>query len=238
MPWRPFFSYSVEIQIQSFHNMPNLSAHTSTRTWASSAPLCCWDMKRVGNAPWEQSFWPLHELLLNKPTVVRQSLLNHPSSGLWGARLCFIHSNNNFFFLLLLIPSPNFLKNSCKIPWGIAHGRGQPFPGQLKYIILILYSKFSCPLVSPHDVRAGRLTQHWSHSTHGAASTNKSVNKSSAGIRKGHILCCPQPSQPGALLVCVHHCGATSGKTTGRCGLFFTGGFSSGSLLHHPDNWI
>lgn len=39
-----------------------------------------------GNALCEQSFWPLHGLLLNKPTVARYSLPKHRSSGLWGAR--------------------------------------------------------------------------------------------------------------------------------------------------------
>lgn len=76
------------------------------------------------------------------------------------------------FFPLLLIPPTNFLRNSCKIPQGAAHGRGQPFPGQLKYIILITYSKFSCPLVSPHDVRGRR----WSDSTHGASPTHGGSN--------------------------------------------------------------
>lgn len=149
--------------------MPDVSAHTSTRTWASSAPLSCWDMEMFGNAPWEQSFWSLHGLLLNRLGLDRPSKNTHqlgcgePNSG-------FFHSNTKINFFPLTIDSPpNFLKNSCKLPWGAAHGRGQPFPGQLKHVILMIYSKFPCPLVSPHDVRGRSWTQHWTHSTRGAS---------------------------------------------------------------------
>lgn len=141
--------------------------------------------------------------------------------------LVFFHSNTKiFFFPLLLIPPPNFLRNSCKIPRGAAHGRGQPFPGQLKCIILITYSKFSCPFVSPHDVRGRGWTQHWSHSTRGASPAHGGSKQKRCWGQEGSYpvlpsafpTWCPAGQCPSLWM---------SGKTTGMGGWFFTWGFTS-----------
>lgn len=179
-----------------------------------------------GNAPWEQSFWPLHGLLLNKPTVARYSLPKHRSSGLWGARYCI------FTVILKSIFSPCYWFHPL-ISWGIPvkfpeelhNGRRQPFPGQLECIIISI-------------IYVANFHAHFSHlmtwEPGGWHSTGAippvvlllhmgEVNKSNAGIRKGHTLCFPQPYQPGALLVHVHDAGQCLGKPLGGVDHFSPG---------------